>query len=120
MQAAEADGASGDRPCFYRPGSNRASGEAGSLASLAAKSAIWRILPVTKSIKSSPAALSKAGGHWYIPPATSRPLRPRVAFSGSLWTEAAPSGVDPAVSAFSKGQAKVYRGVEQPGSSSGS
>ena len=72
-----------------------------------------------KSIKSGLAALSKAGGHWYIPAATSRPLRPRVAFSGSLWTEAARLSVDPAISAFRK-VAKVYRGVEQPGSSSGS
>ena len=36
-----------------------------------------------KILKSDPAALSKAGVRWYIPPATPKAL-PRVAFSGSL------------------------------------
>src|SRR5271154_1672836 len=72
-----------------------------------------------KILKSDPSALSKAGGRWYIPPATSRPW-PRVAFSGSPRTEATPLGVDHSRSGFSTRYARIYRGVEQPGSSSGS
>ena len=55
-----------------------------------------------KILKSDPPALSKAGRRWYIPPATSWSLGPRVAFSGSLWTEATPSGRCPSHFGFSK------------------
>jgi hypothetical protein len=54
------------------------------------KGQVFRQFCCHKILKSDLAALSKAGGRWYIPPATSRPQRPWVAFSGSLWTEAAP------------------------------
>ena len=67
-----------------------------------------------KILKSDPSALSKAGGRWYIPPATSRSLGPRVAFSGSLWTEATPLGVDLSVSAFRKGVHGFIAGWSSP------
>jgi hypothetical protein len=85
---------------------------------LTKKATIFEIFAVTKSSKVTRRLFPKQAGVGTYRP---RPQgqRPRVAFSGSLWTEAAPSGVVSAVSAFSK-RARIYRGVEQPGSSSGS
>ncbi len=67
-----------------------------------------------KILKSGPAALSKAGARWYIPAATSRPLGPRVAFSGSLWTEAAPSGVAQPFQLFWPRRARFIAGWSSP------
>src|SRR5579859_7751646 len=60
------------------------SGKSADFGRFGGRRSIFWILAVTKSSKVAPRALSKAGLRWYIPAATSRPLGPRVAFSGSL------------------------------------
>jgi hypothetical protein len=75
-----------------------------------------------KILKSRIRGLSKAGARWYIPAATQGLAR--VAFSGSLrmGSIGAFQALAKSISAlgFSTRRAMVYRGVEQPGSSSGS
>src|SRR6201999_2258099 len=67
-----------------------------------------------KILKSGPVALSKAGGRWDIPPATPRPWALRVAFSGSIGTEAAPWGVDYSRFGLSKAAQQFIAGWSSP------
>jgi hypothetical protein len=66
--------------------------------------------------------LSKAGLRWYIPLAPRGIARGRPLRKPPDRTDRRPRALATSVSetGFSRGEAKVYRGVEQPGSSSGS
>src|SRR5262249_36394223 len=81
------------------------------------------ILPCHKTGKILAKTLSKAHRRWYIPPAPDGLAAHGDAFSGRCWDEAI--GAPRAAAVFrsplsGQGAQRLYRGVEQPGSSSGS